>query len=134
MDEEALRRVHLFDGLSRKQRKLLAMWVDEVDVPPGKVLCSKGKTADEFFVIEEGTARVVRDGQYLDELGPGDFFGEMGLLENAPRNADVIAETPLTVMVLRAPALKELERDAPELARRLRRSVERRREWLEPVP
>src|SRR5215208_5585914 len=134
MDESALRRIQLFNGLSRKQRKLLAMRVDEVEVPAGKVLCCKGRSADEFFVIEEGTAKVVRDGQYLDELGPGDFFGEMGLLENAPRNADVIAETPLTVMVLRGPALKELERDAPELARRLRRSVEQRREWLEPVP
>jgi|SRR5688500_6411920 len=134
MDESALRRIKLFDGLSRKQRKLLAIWLDEVDVPPGKLLCCKGSTADELFVIEEGTAKVVRDGQYLDELGPGDFFGEMGLLENAPRNADVIAETPLTVMVLHGPALRELERDAPALARRLRRSVEQRREWLEPVP
>ena len=134
MDESALRRIQLFSGLSRKQRKLLAMRVDEVDVPPGKVLCCKGKTADEFFIIEEGTARVVRDGQFLDELGPGDFFGEMGLLDNAPRNADVIAETPLRVMVLRGPALRELEHDAPELARRLRRSVDQRREWLQPVP
>jgi CRP-like cAMP-binding protein len=134
MDEAALRRIPLFDGLSRKQRKLLAIWIDEVDVPPGKVLCYKGRPADEFFVIEEGTAKVVRDGQYLDELGPGDFFGEMGLLDDAPRNADVIAETPLTVMVLRGPALRELERDAPALARRLRRSVQQRREWLEPVP
>ena len=134
MDESALRRIQLFDGLSRKQRKLLAIWADEVDVPPGKVLCCEGKTADEFFVIEEGTAKVVRGGQYLDELGPGDFFGEMGLLDNAPRNADVIAETPLTLLVLRRAALKELERDAPALARRLRRSVEQRREWLQPVP
>ena len=134
MDETAIRRVPLFGGLSRKQRKLLAMWIDEVDVPPGKVLCCKGRPADEFFVIEEGTAKVVRDGQYLDALGPGDFFGEMGLLDDEPRNADVIAETALTVLVLRGPALKELERDAPNLARRLRRSVQQRREWLEPVP
>jgi CRP-like cAMP-binding protein len=134
MDESALRRIQLFAGLSRKQRKLLAMWLDEIDVPPGKLLCCQGKTANELFVIERGTAKVVRDGQYLDELGPGDFFGEMGLIENAPRNADVIAETPLTVMVLNGPALRELERDAPALAQRLRRSVERRREWLEPVP
>ena len=56
MDESALRRIQLFDGLSRKQRKLLAIWVDEVDVPPGKVLCCKGRTADEFFVIWDGTA------------------------------------------------------------------------------
>jgi len=134
MEEAELRRIELFAVLSRKQRKLLAMRMEEVDVPPGSVLCCKGKTADEFFVIEDGTARVVRDGQYLDELGPGDFFGEMGLLENSPRNADVIAQTPVTLMVLRGPAFKELEREAPELARRIHRSVEHRRAWLEPVP
>ncbi|HLM08685.1 MAG TPA: cyclic nucleotide-binding domain-containing protein [Thermoleophilaceae bacterium] len=133
MDEAALRGIELFDGLSRKQRKLLALRADEVDVEPGTVLCSKGKTPHEFFVIEQGTARVVRDGQFLNELGPGDFFGEMGLLEDAPRNADVVAETPLTLMVLSGPAFKELEREAPKLARRLSRSVEQRRHWLEPV-
>jgi CRP/FNR family transcriptional regulator, cyclic AMP receptor protein len=134
MDEAVLRRIRLFAGLSRKQRKLLAMRADEVDVPAGKVLCCKGSTAHEFFVIEDGTAKVVRDGQYLDDLGPGDFFGEMGLLEDEPRNADVIARTPLRLMVLSGPALKELERETPELALRLSRSVQQRREWLEPVP
>jgi CRP-like cAMP-binding protein len=133
MDEAALRRIQLFDGLSRKQRKLLAMRADEVEVEPGRVICCKGKSSNEFFVIEDGTAKVVRDGQYLNELGPGDFFGEMGLVDDAPRNADVIAETPLKLMVLSGQALRELERDAPKLARHLSRSVERRREWLEPV-
>jgi CRP/FNR family transcriptional regulator, cyclic AMP receptor protein len=133
MDEAVLRRIELFDGLSRRQRKLLALRADEVDVQPGTVLCGKGRTAHEFFVIEDGTARVVRDGQFLNELGPGEFFGEMGLIEDAPRNADVVAETPLTLMVLSAPAFRELEREAPKLARRLSRSVEERRHWLEPV-
>jgi CRP-like cAMP-binding protein len=133
MDEAALRRIELFDGLSRRQRKLLALRADEIEVQPGTVLCGKGRSAHEFFVIEDGTARVVRDGQFLNELGPGEFFGEMGLIEDAPRNADVVAETPLTLMVLSAPAFRELERDAPKLARRLSRSVEERRHWLEPV-
>jgi CRP-like cAMP-binding protein len=133
MDEAVLRRIELFDGLSRKQRKLLALRADEVQVEPGSVLCGEGKSSHEFFVIEEGTARVVRDGQFLNVLGPGDFFGEMGLLDDAPRSADVIAETPLTLMVLSAPAFRELEREAPKLARRLSRSVEERRRWLEPV-
>jgi CRP-like cAMP-binding protein len=134
MDEAVLRRIDLFSGLSRKQRRLLAMRADEVDVPAGKVLCGKGNTAHEFFVIESGTARVIRDGQYLDQLGPGDFFGEMGLKEDAPRNADVIAETPLTLMVLSGPALKDLERESPRLARQISRAVMHRRDWLQPVP
>ena len=134
MDEAALRRIELFSVLSRKQRRLLAMRGDEVDVPAGRVLCGRGNPAHEFFVIEEGTARVVADGQYLDELGPGDFFGEMGLLEGSTRNADVIAETPLRVIVLSGPVLKDLEHDCPALARRLNRAVEQRRAWLQPVP
>jgi CRP-like cAMP-binding protein len=134
MDEAVLRRIGLFSGLSRKQRRLLAMRVDELDVPAGKVICCTGDTAHEFFVIEEGRARVVSGGQYLDELGPGDFFGEMGLKDDAPRNADVIAETPLTLLVLSRPALKELERESPQLARKISRSIEQRREWLQPVP
>jgi CRP/FNR family transcriptional regulator, cyclic AMP receptor protein len=133
VDEAPLRQIELFAGLSRKQRRLLAMRADEIDVEPGRVLCCKGENAHEFFVIEEGTAKVVRDDQYLDELGPGDFFGEMGLLEDVPRNADVIAETPLRLMVLSGPALRELERESPKLARKISRSVEQRREWLEPV-
>lgn len=133
MDEAALRQLHVFDGLSRKQRRLLASRADELEVSPGKMLCSKGETAHQFFVIEDGTAKVMRDGQYLDELGPGDFFGEMGLLDNAPRNADVVAKTPLKLMVLSGRALRDLEREAPGFARRLSRSVEQRRHWLEPV-
>lgn len=105
MDEAALGRIQLFEGLSRKQRKLLAMRVDEVDVPAGKVLCCKGKTADEFFVIEEGTAKVVRDGQYLDALGPGDFFGEMSLLEGLPRSATARAVGDVSLLVLRPGSL-----------------------------
>jgi CRP-like cAMP-binding protein len=133
MDEAPLRQMELFAGLSRKQRRLLAMRADEIDVEPGRVICCEGERPHEFFVIEKGTARVVRGDQYLDELGPGDFFGEMGLLEDAPRNADVIAETPLTLMVLSGAALRELEREFPRLARKLSRSIEQRRRWLEPV-
>jgi CRP-like cAMP-binding protein len=133
MDEAVLRRMELFDGLSRRQRRLVAERAAEIEVEPGRVLCCKGKTSHQFFVIKEGTARVVRDGQFLNELGPGDFFGEMGLIEDAPRNADVIAETPLTLMVLSDRVFRELERQSPKLARRLSRQVEERRHWLEPV-
>ena len=134
MDQAALRGIELFSSLSRKQRRLLAMRGDEIDVPAGKVLCGQGKTAHEFFVIEAGAARVVSDGQYLDELGPGDFFGEMGLLEGSRRSADVIAETPLRLIVLSGPVLKELERKCPALARRISGAIEQRKAWLQPVP
>jgi CRP-like cAMP-binding protein len=133
MDEASLRDIPLFAGLSRKQRRLLALRADEVDVPPGALACRKGEHGDRFYVIERGTAKVVRDGQYLDELGPGDFFGEMGVHDDAPRNAHVIAKTPLTVMILSGPALKELEREVPKLARQISKAIDQRQRWLEPV-
>ena len=133
MDEAKLRDIPLFAKLSRKQRKLLALRADEVEVAPGKLVCRKGESANELYVIEHGTAKVVRDDQYLDELGPGDFFGEMGLLDDAPRNANVIATTPLTLMILNGPALRQLEREQPELASRISATIEQRRRWLEPV-
>ena len=91
MDEAKLRDIPMFAKLSRKQRKHLALRADEVEVQPGRLVCRKGDSANELYVIEEGTAKVVRDEQYLDELGPGDFFGEMGVLDHAPRNAHVVA-------------------------------------------
>jgi CRP-like cAMP-binding protein len=133
MDEARLRDIPLFAKLSRKQRRLLALRADEVDVPPGKLVCRKGESANEFYLIEQGTAKVVRDGQYLDELGPGDYFGEMGVHDGAPRNANVVALTPMTLMILSGAALKELEREAPQLARRIRATIEQRRHWLEPA-
>jgi CRP-like cAMP-binding protein len=134
MDEASIRDIPLFAGLSRKQRRVLALRADEVDVQPGTLVCHKGQSASQFYVIERGTAKVVRDGQYLDELGPGDFFGEMGLHDDTPRNADVVAKTPLTVMILNGAALKELERDVPKLARRISKTIDQRQHWLEPVP
>lgn len=133
MDEATLRDIPLFSKLSRKQRKLLALRADEVDVQPGKLVCRKGESANELYVIEQGTAKVVRDDQYLDELGPGDFFGEMGVVDDAPRNANVIATTPLTLMILTGAVLRDLEREHPELAARINATIEQRRHWLEPA-
>ena len=133
MDEAKLRDIPLFAKLSRKQRRLLALHADEVDVPAGTLVCRQGESASDIYVIEEGTAKVVRDHQYLDELGPGDFFGEMGVLDDAPRNANVVATTPLTLMILSGPTLRKLELEQPALAALISRTIEQRRHWLEPA-
>jgi len=133
MDEAKLRDIPMFAKLSRKQRKLLALRADEVDVKPGRLVCRKGDSGNELYVIEKGRAKVVRDEQYLDELGPGDFFGEMGILDDAPRNAHVVATTPMTLMILSGAALRELQREEPKLAREISSTIEQRRHWLEPA-
>ena len=133
MDEARLRSIPLFAGLSRKQRRQLAMCADEISVKPGTCLCREGEVAYEFFAIEEGSARVVRGDQYLNDLGPGDFFGEIGLVEHSPRNASVIAQSPMTAMVLTESAFRRIDRENPDVAKRIRRAIDERCRWLEPV-
>jgi CRP/FNR family cyclic AMP-dependent transcriptional regulator len=133
MDEARLREIPLFAGLGKKERREVARQGDEVEVEPGRHLVREGEFAYEFFAIEEGRAEVRRGDQLLAELGPGDFFGEMGLIGNVTRNASVIAATPLRVMVLTGSAFRHIERELPAVSKQIRRAIEERCRQLEPV-
>ena len=89
MDESSLRSVPLFDSLTNDERRTVAQHADEIDVPRAPSSCARREFAYEFFVLEDGTAEVVRDGERVAELGPGDFLGEMGIVSQAVRNATV---------------------------------------------
>ena len=133
MDEARLRQIPLFAGLGKKERREVAKQADEVDVQAGRHLVREGEFAYEFFAIEEGTADVRRGEQLLGELGPGDFFGEMGLIDKATRNASVIATTPIRALVLTGPAFRHLERELPGVSKQIRRAIDERCRHLEPV-
>jgi CRP/FNR family transcriptional regulator, cyclic AMP receptor protein len=133
MDEVRLRAIPLFAGLGKKERREVARQGDEVEVEAGRQLVREGEFAYEFFAIEEGTAEVRRGQQLLAELGPGDFFGEMGLIGNVTRNASVIAATPLKVMVLTGSAFRHIERELPAVSKQIRKAIEERCRQLEPV-
>jgi CRP-like cAMP-binding protein len=133
MDEARLQAIPLFAGLSKKERKGVAQQADEVDVEAGRKLVREGEFAYEFFAIEEGTAEVRRGDQLLGELGPGDFFGEMGLIGNAPRNASVIASSPMTAIVMTGSAFRHIDREMPDVAKQIRKAIEERCHQLEPV-
>jgi CRP/FNR family cyclic AMP-dependent transcriptional regulator len=126
MDEHRLPTLPLFANLDRRERRLVASLADEVDVPAGKILTSEGEQSLEFFVIEEGTAEVRRQGELLAELGPGDFFGEVGVLEATPRNAGVTAVTPMRLVVLFAPHLRGLEAEIEEVSAILHQAIVQR--------
>ena len=126
MLEDRLAQIPLFSSLSKRERAQVARAADEVEVPEGKRLVEQGRFAYEFVAIEEGTAEVVQDGKTIRELGPGDFFGEIGLLEAERRTASVIAKSPMKLIVVFGPQLRSLERDMPQLHEQLRAAIRER--------
>jgi CRP/FNR family cyclic AMP-dependent transcriptional regulator len=127
MDSQRLKSVPLFESLGDDVRERFAVWIGELKVDAGRHLAEEGEFAYELFVIEDGTAEVVKDGNRIAELGPGEFFGEMGVLEKAQRNATVVAETPMTLLTLSHWDVKRLERESPEAIAELRRVIDARR-------
>ena len=126
MDATRLRAVGLFSGLSKGELEQLARWTDEVDVEDGHVLAAEGRFAHEFFVIEEGSAEVTQDGKPIAELGPGDFFGEIGLLETERRTATVVATSPMHLIVMFQREFRAMEREMQPVADRVRAAIRAR--------
>jgi CRP-like cAMP-binding protein len=121
-----LAQVPLFSALSRKELALVARRAEDVKVEPGRVLVSEGATGSEFFVIVEGTATVSKRGRKVATLGPGGAFGELALLDKAPRNATVTAQTPMEVVVLGQREFGGLIDEVPGFARKLLAGMARR--------
>jgi len=97
---ELLGRVPLFAGCTARDLEEIGKLADEVDVPAGHILMREGATAQEFFVLIEGSIRVDRGGTLISKLGSGAFVGEIGLVDGGPRSATVTAETPSRLFVI----------------------------------
>jgi CRP/FNR family cyclic AMP-dependent transcriptional regulator len=132
---EALGRTTLFSTLSKKELGALAKVTEDLEVGEGKVLCREGETGREFFVILEGEAEVTKDGAAVGTLGPGEFFGEIALVEHRPRTATVTAKTGLRFFVLTSQAFWSLLDNQPEIQRAVLRCLAARlaRESEDPV-
>jgi CRP/FNR family cyclic AMP-dependent transcriptional regulator len=126
MDAKRLQTVHLFSTLSKKEREQLARWIDQVDVPEGTELTHQGSFAYEFFVIDDGAASVRKDGELISEMGPGDFFGEIALLEADRRTATVTATTPMRLLVMHSRDFRAMEKEMPVVADRIRAAIRAR--------
>jgi CRP-like cAMP-binding protein len=123
---EALRGSPLLHGLARSELTQLAKETEDLEVGPGKVLCEEGDTAREFFVILEGEVEVTKDGHRLAALGPGDFFGEIALIEHSTRTATVTATTPVRFFVLTSRAFSALLDHNPGVERKVLRALAKR--------
>ena len=127
MDASRLKSIPLFQEVGDEELAQIAPFATEVSVEEGRELVREGDFSYEFMAIEEGRAEVTRGGEHVADLGPGDFFGEMGLIERTLRNATVTATTPVRLVTLTGWDLKRVERAAPEAMERIRSVLEERR-------
>ncbi|HEX9682698.1 MAG TPA: cyclic nucleotide-binding domain-containing protein [Acidimicrobiales bacterium] len=118
--------VSLFTACSKKELREVAKRAEDVEVRAGSVLCEEGKSGRQFFVIVSGSAKVTRKKRKVNELGPGDFFGELSLLDQAPRSATVTATSDMEVVVLERRAFNDLLNDVPTLAFKVAAGLSRR--------
>jgi CRP/FNR family cyclic AMP-dependent transcriptional regulator len=127
LDPSRLKQIPVFKNVADEELKEIATFADEESVQEGERLVSEGDFSYEFMAIEEGEAEVQREGQQLATLGPGDFFGEIGLLEKDRRNATVIAKTPMRLVTLTGWDLKRMEKSMPQAIEKIRQVLEERR-------
>ena len=121
IDAERLRQLDLFVDLDSYDLSQVCRWVHEVRADAGDALFEQGAIPYEMFVIEHGEVEVVRDGEVLAKLGPGETVGEMG------RMASVRAATPLVALAIPADDLAELQAEMPEVWATIRATMEERR-------
>ena len=100
MDPDRLKAIPVFSSLDEQTLRGVATFAGETSVPAGKTLVREGDYAYEFMAIEEGEADVIRGGEHIATLGPGDFFGEIAVLEKSLRTASVVAKTPMRLVTL----------------------------------
>jgi CRP/FNR family transcriptional regulator, cyclic AMP receptor protein len=114
-----LTRVPLFAGLSRRHLRALADRADQVEFQPGEAIVIEGMRGGAFFAIVEGNARVTRGKRTLATLGPGDFFGELALLDGGERTASVVAATPMLCIRIFKRAFDRLVDEEPGVSARM---------------
>lgn len=97
---DRLSKVPLFKDLSKRDLQFLASRVDEVSLKPGQTVIREGQPTDAFFIVLTGNVNVTRQGKPAARLGPGEFFGEIGMLDQGPATATVVTDGPVDAMVL----------------------------------
>jgi CRP/FNR family transcriptional regulator, cyclic AMP receptor protein len=123
---EALKRVPLLSGLEERERERLAKELHARTFPAGSTVVAEGATGAGFFVIADGNATVSVGGQERARLGPGDYFGEMALIDDAPRSATITAETDVRAYGMTPWEFKPFVLSHPEVAWSMLRSLSSR--------
>ena len=119
IDIATIAEIPLFAGLPPEQLERIAGWLEPIDVPAEWHLLNQGSYPDGFFVVLEGTVRIERDGDLIAELGPGQFFGEIALLEDNKRTASVATATRVRAAVMDQADFFEMTAQIPAISKRI---------------
>lgn len=111
--------IWLFATCNERELRLVRRQLAEVTAPAGTVLCEEGAVGREFFFVVDGRASVRRGGRKVALLGPGDYFGELSLLDRGPRSATVVADTDMVLLNMSQREFSTLLESIPPLARKL---------------
>jgi CRP/FNR family transcriptional regulator, cyclic AMP receptor protein len=95
---ELLRRVPLFGGMDDAALAEVAGIAEEIEAPAGTALTHEGRHEGYFFIVVAGSVKITRSGRAINLMGPGDFLGEVALLDGGPRTATAVAEVPSTLL------------------------------------
>jgi cAMP-dependent protein kinase regulator len=123
-DHDRLKAIPLFSELSDEDLDVLASWLTVEDVSEGRLLTPEGASGYQFYVIEEGTAEARHDHTPIGSLGPGDFFGEIAIMGDGRRIADVIATSPMRIFAMFGTSFRELEANMPDVAAGIRAKMQ----------
>jgi CRP/FNR family cyclic AMP-dependent transcriptional regulator len=125
MDPNRLTAIPLFSQLSPEEAHRLSAFATETSAAEGQILIKQGDYSTELIAIEEGTADVIQNGTKIAALKEGDLIGEMGLLSREPRNADVVATSPMRLLKL---THWEIRRMSNDTVNRIKQIVDERRQ------
>lgn len=126
MDASQLKRIPLFSEASDEELKQVAAFAQSKEVPQGEVVVEEGGFSRELLAIEDGTAEVTREGEHIADLGPGDVFGEAGMLDDEMRSATVTATSRMRLISLGHFEVQRLKKNAPGVYRSIEELVEER--------
>lgn len=127
MDATQLKRIPLFADASDEELAKVATFAQSKEIPEGEEVVSEGGFSRELLAIEDGSAEVTRDGEHIADLGPGDVFGEAGMLDDELRSATVTSTSRLKLISLGHFEVKRLQKDAPGVFAQIEQLVEQRK-------
>jgi CRP-like cAMP-binding protein len=127
LDATQLKRIPLFADASDEELAKVAAFAQSKEVPEGEVVVEEGGFSRELLAIEDGTVEVTREGEHIADLGPGEVFGEAGMLDDEMRSATVTAKSRLKLISLGHFEVQRLKKDAPQIYGKIEQLVEERK-------